>query len=159
MLCHQVLQQEVERLEARAAMVEEEAGRAGRLEEEAADLTGQLRASRDKASGVCMFCVDISVFEGEGRSSLASSSSAFHLAQHHLQTNRFVKPSHLLSPSSHMKSSYSASSSIPSYRRGKKRGLPLIGPISAAVPAHFHLPYVGGKWVICTDGALRCSLL
>ncbi|CAM9923058.1 unnamed protein product, partial [Ectocarpus sp. 4 AP-2014] len=48
----QVLQQEVERLEARAAMVEEEAGRAGRLEEEAADLTGQLRASREKASGV-----------------------------------------------------------------------------------------------------------
>ncbi|CAN0188592.1 unnamed protein product, partial [Ectocarpus sp. 8 AP-2014] len=48
----QVLQQEVERLETRAAMVEEEAGRAGRLEEEAADLTGQLRASREKASGV-----------------------------------------------------------------------------------------------------------
>lgn len=80
-LCHQVLQQEVERLEARAAMVEEEAGRAGRLEEEAADLTGQLRASREKASGVCMLCVGVSAFEGQGRSSLASSSSVLHPAQ------------------------------------------------------------------------------
>ncbi|CAM9488014.1 unnamed protein product [Ectocarpus sp. 12 AP-2014] len=63
---HQVLQQEVERLEARAAMVEEEAGRAGRLEEEAADLTGQLRASREKACGICMLRVASLEAEREG---------------------------------------------------------------------------------------------
>lgn len=44
----QVLQQEVERLEARAALVEEEASRAGQLEEEAVARAGQLRALQDK---------------------------------------------------------------------------------------------------------------
>lgn len=45
----QVLQQEVERLEARAALVEEEASRAGQLEEEAAARAEQLRALQEKA--------------------------------------------------------------------------------------------------------------
>ena len=45
----QVLQQEVERLEARAALVEEEASRAEMLEEEAAARAEQLRALQEKA--------------------------------------------------------------------------------------------------------------
>lgn len=44
----QVLQQEVERLEVRAALVEEEAGRSGQLEEEAATRTAQLRVLQEK---------------------------------------------------------------------------------------------------------------
>lgn len=47
--CCQVLQQEVERLEARAALVEEEASRAGQLEEEAVARGEQLRALQEKA--------------------------------------------------------------------------------------------------------------
>lgn len=47
----QVLQQEVERLEARAAMVEEEAARACQLEEEAAAREAHLGVLQDKASG------------------------------------------------------------------------------------------------------------
>lgn len=48
----QVLQQEVERLEARAALVEEEASRAGQLEEEAAARAEQLRALQEKAGAL-----------------------------------------------------------------------------------------------------------
>lgn len=47
----QVLQQEVERLEARAAMVEEEAARACQLEEEGAAREAHLGVLQDKASG------------------------------------------------------------------------------------------------------------
>lgn len=47
--CCQVLQQEVERLEARAALVEEEASRAGQLEEEAVARGERLRALQEKA--------------------------------------------------------------------------------------------------------------
>lgn len=51
----QVLQQEVERLEVRAALVEEEAGRSGQLEEEAAARASQLRDLQEKV----MYCSSV----------------------------------------------------------------------------------------------------
>lgn len=46
----------MERLETRAALVEEEAGRAGQLEEEATERSEQLRALQDKARAL-EFCI------------------------------------------------------------------------------------------------------
>lgn len=65
----QVLQQEVERLEMRAAVVEEEAGRARQLEEEAAARLEQLGALQEKARALApcrlnFCCLELVVLRG-----------------------------------------------------------------------------------------------